>query len=193
MSWIRTTALATAGLGTAAAGVLAAQHHRNRERWAPTEFGSYEVSSHGRVRRAGATEPLKPFNHTQGYYQVNLSQDGTVHRRYVHDLVASSHLGPRPEGHIVNHRDGDKTHNRVRNLEYATISRNAEHAYELGLQRARYGSDHPRSTLTDDLVRKIRARAKSGEPKREIAADYGISVQTIYDIQAGRTWSHLDS
>ena len=52
----------------------------------------------------------------------------------VHRLVATAFLGPLPEGHETNHKDGDKANNRAGNLEYLTNSENQLHAYLNGEQ-----------------------------------------------------------
>lgn len=53
-------------------------------------------------------------------------------RIMVHRLVAAAFLGPRPEGHIVHHRDNHKKHNKPSNLEYVTPSQNTKMAYADG-------------------------------------------------------------
>lgn len=55
----------------------------------------------------------------------------------MHRLVASAFID-KPDGcDIVNHLDGDKTNNRVDNLEWTTVSGNAAHAVEAGLRGVR--------------------------------------------------------
>lgn len=179
---------AAAALGVSAGALLAHRNWQNRETWRPTEYGSYQVSSHGRVRREGG-RTLKAFDHPGGYQQVNLSVAGDVHRRYVHDLVASAYLGDRPSGDIINHLDGDKKHNRAKNLEYASISENALHAYRLGLQSPKKGEMHPGAKLTQENVHEIRHRYTSGSSLSELAREYGVSPQTVADVARSRTWA----
>jgi hypothetical protein len=96
--------------------------------------GLYEVSDQGQVRRAGRV--LRDQHVPGGYRKVQLWKDGRPHNRLVHCLVAEAFLGPVPVGQEVNHRDGDKTHNAVSNLEYLTRSDNNRHAYRTGLRVA---------------------------------------------------------
>jgi hypothetical protein len=48
---------------------------------------------------------------------------------------------------------------------------------------------HRRLTETD--VRVIRQRLAAGEKGTRLAREYGLGVQTLYDIKERRTWSHV--
>lgn len=54
----------------------------------------------------------------------------------VHRLVAAAFLGESEEGHVVNHKNGDRFDNRVENLEYVTQGENVKHAWDNGLRKA---------------------------------------------------------
>ena len=60
---------------------------------------------------------------------------GWTHKARVHSLVAEAFLGPRPLGHEVNHKDGNKWNNDVSNREYVTHSHNRLHIHRLGRGR----------------------------------------------------------
>lgn len=116
----------------------------------------YEVSACGQVKRiAPASTPdgrghggtrlgrvLKPAQTSSGYLTVSLFVRGKSTPTLVHRLVTAAFLGPRPDGHEVNHRDGDKRNNVVANLEYVTRAQNVRHAFAMGLNQGRGPGRH---------------------------------------------------
>jgi hypothetical protein len=107
----------------------------------------YEVSNYGDVRSLTRTvkrsgkqgdvtmqgRDLAAHPTPKGYRRIRLQRDGDGANFFVHRLVAEAFLGKR-EGMEVNHRNGDKADNRVRNLEWKTSSGNQLHAYDTGLK-----------------------------------------------------------
>lgn len=67
---------------------------------------------------------LEPFTWQSRYLRVDLqfTKDGIKHRRatYVHNLVAETFIGERPEGYVIDHINRDYLDNRVCNLRYVT-------------------------------------------------------------------------
>lgn len=165
------------------------------ESWRPVLGfeGAYEVSDAGYVRSI-KREPiiLAPRYDRVGYIKAALFKGGKYYPRLVHRLVAEAFLGPAPsERHEINHIDGDKTNNRVGNLEWVTRSENGKHAYRNGLSVSRKGSQHGMSKLTEDQVREIR-RLGGTMTQREIAARFEVNQPQIYRILSGKRWAHLD-
>jgi len=81
----------------------------------------YEVSDQGRVRHIKRI--LSPRLFKNGYLNVQLPGK----QAYVHRLVLSAFIGTIPEGYEVNHLNGNKTDNKLKNLECVTPHQNSLH------------------------------------------------------------------
>ena len=55
-------------------------------------------------------------------------------------------------------------------------------------KQPKVGENHPRAKLTVENVRAIKRRLKNSEPPTNLAAKFGVSLATIYDIKLGRSW-----
>ena len=87
----------------------------------------YEVSDDGRVRNRFGKE-LYIDRDRVGYLRVKLCRNGFRKNRRIHILVAQAFLRWR-NNYDVNHKDRDKTNNRVGNLEMLTHARNCLHRW----------------------------------------------------------------
>jgi len=108
----------------------------------PETSGEYEVSDKGRVRSASRLRtqrtkgdvivtrrlpgrPMRASDNGAGYQTVMLRIDGRGVRRYVHRLVLEAFVGPPPSpDHHGAHWDGDRSHNWLENLRWATPAEN---------------------------------------------------------------------
>lgn len=175
------------------------------EVWRPVvgyEYG-YEVSSLGRVRalrREGLRRgrwgmamvvfPAKILSlaTTQaGYKYVSLRTPDYKRsvKHLIHRLVMRAFVGD-AGALVVNHKDGDKSNNSLDNLEYCTHAENLRHCIEvLGMRR---GEASGSAKLTEDDVRKIRQDNRS---LRNIAGDYGVTLQAIWYVKQRKNWRHV--
>ena len=164
-----------------------------QEQWKPIAgYVRYGISNHGSVRSLFSGRLLKPWRR-KGYLLVMLSDTEGKHAVSVHRLVAAAFIGPCPDGKEVNHKDGIKSNNHWRNLEYMTSSENAIHAFRMGLRCSvpSYGEEHGSSKLTEENVHSIRRRIALGETQASIAASLGVTSSNISLIATGKGWAWL--
>ncbi len=152
--------------------------------------GYYSVSSAGRVRSERTGLILTPGVAKTGYPIVSLHKNGHGLTKRVHRLVAFAFLGLPPDGHEVNHKDGNKLNAALDNLEYVTRSENMAHAWRMGLRKPSpcRGEKHHGAKLTDNDVRAIRASSESYD---ELVERYGLSRNALHAAKTGRTWKHV--
>lgn len=88
----------------------------------------------------------------KGYLRVYLNDNGKTKFVPIHRLVAQAFI-PNPENKPqVNHIDGNKQNNNVKNLEWCTNSENQKHAYRLGLNYVTGRAGRPKiSVIQKDL------------------------------------------
>lgn len=92
-------------------------------------------------------------NETTGYDQVSLYKDGKFKTHSLHVLVLSSFI-PKPiDKDEVNHKDGNKTNNKINNLEWVTDSENMIHAFKV-LKRTRTVYHGPHTPPKDKVLPK---------------------------------------
>jgi hypothetical protein len=143
-------------------------------------YPGFYVSPGGRVFSTAKNHfrALRPGVKPGGYEFVGIGSGANRKYRMVHRLVAEAFL-PNPQGlPEVNHIDGNKRHNNVRNLEWISRSGNIQHALRTGL--AKKGLDHAAAKLTMEQV--IEIRMAPGR-YRDIGATYGVCAETVSRIK----------
>ena len=108
--------------------------------------GLYQVSNLGRVKSLEryrsnhsklqkVEEKIKSTREdAQGYLLVDLYKDNKQKTVRVHRLVAEAFIPNIENKETVNHLDGDKSNNKVNNLEWATFKEQNEHFYKKNLK-----------------------------------------------------------
>lgn len=179
----------------------------NEEIWVSSSVfpECYSVSNKGRVisvRRHGHV--LKPCITQRGYCLLMLHVSGVRKPVYVHRLVASCFLGPCPDGHEVNHKDGNKRNNDSDNLEYVTSSENTLHSIKQKLWTHATGETHGSVThpgrwkggnrktkISTQDVLDIREKFAGGVSRKALSDQYKISGTYVSDIVQKKRWRHI--
>jgi len=180
------------------------------ERWKPiARFNGYMVSNYGRVKSLGRVtrntsgKPqtvkerfLKPYvEKSTGYPRVSLWADGSHTKIYIHTLVAAAFIPNPKDKPQVNHRDSNRTNNHANNLEWVTPLENIQHAMNNGRMIAppiHIGESHPKTTLKETDIKKIRAMSTEGIKYPAIAKMFSVSSVTVGRIVRRVVWNHVD-
>jgi hypothetical protein len=127
------------------------------------------------------------------YKTIALKKDKKSYYFYIHRLVAETYIPNIENKPFVNHIDGNKTNNNVKNLEWCTHRENTKHAFENGLTTR--GKLNSQTILTEENVRKIRKLYKFRSKKynqKELGKMFGVCQGTISVIIQGKNWKWLN-
>lgn len=153
-----------------------------KEVWKPLEIynGEYAVSSHGRVMslKYGKKRILKPAVNPRGYQMVAI-YFGKRYQKFVHRLVCIG-FGMLKDGFQINHIDGNKLNNNLKNLEACTGSYNMKHSYKMGLNQ--------QAKINMEIANKIRKDVLDGKTQLFVSRKYKISKSHVSNIVNNKHW-----
>lgn len=170
----------------------------------PGYEGRYQASTEGRIRgidrqqavvyKDGRSENrllkgrvLSTCPGSNGYPYVGLRKardaDNATFCPVPH-LVALTFMGPRPDGLVICHADGNKNNNRLENLRYDTQTENLLDIYRIGGKCGK---------LSIEQVKDIKQRLARGESKSSIGRAFGVSKTAIYYIAKGEHFGWLNT
>jgi hypothetical protein len=137
----------------------------------------------------GSIEGLRKCANHKGYLTINFWHEGKSKYYRVHEVIA--YLGGLDLlNKTVNHINGNKTDNRLSNLEAVTAIENHRKAKDTNSFLT--GERNHKTKLTQSEVDEIRRVYKGdwGEQAR-IAKEYGVDPATISNIVLRKTWPEI--
>ena len=152
---------------------------RMEEEWRIIKnYPDYEINIRGIVRRKTPKmgtkigKLIKPYK-CFGYYKYHFWVDNKMYRRFSHQLVYETFLGPIMPGYIIHHKDGNKLNNHASNLLSMPCGDHARHI-------------NAKLSLEDiTFIRKLFHR---GYSRKELSYLFNMSYSNIVNIINGRTW-----
>lgn len=113
-----------------------------------------------------------------------------------HRLAWELTYGPIPKGEgyhgtVVAHRCDNRACVRPDHLFLTDQRGNLQDCLDKGRGNKAFGERSAKAVLTEGEVLAIRHDASRGMDRAALAKRHGVCVQTVVDIVAGKTWSHL--
>lgn len=160
-----------------------------KEEWKKyPEFPKYEVSDYGQVKNIETGNIIKLGTNPKGYIIAILWIDGKQVGRQVHRMVSMSFIDNIYSKPQVNHKDGNKTNNKLDNLEWVTRSENMRHAFDvLGYE---VSNKIDIRLIDGDTIEVFNSIADAGryiiENNKTTSKDYRIVQSRIWTVLDGR-------
>lgn len=131
---------------------------------------------------------LKP-NTYAGYCRVRLGKNSKL--LSIHRLVAEAFI-PNPENKPhINHKNGIKSDNHVKNLEWCTAKENCQHSINV-LNNKRIGESNGNSKVNETIVKEIRNTYATGNyTYKQLALKYNLTISGITMIVTKRSWKNV--
>lgn len=149
------------------------------------DFPAYDITPSGIITNIKLEKVITPVVRN-GYLSVRLSRDKKLHHKSLHRLVYEVFRGSIPYGYHIDHIDGIRMNNSIRNLRAVTSKEN-----NLNRKYLRRGTEVNTSKLTEEQVAEIRLAKSTGANSMSLAQKYSVQKSTINRIATGKTWKHL--
>lgn len=131
------------------------------------------------------------YKSSRGYGLLNLKIDGRKRPVRAHRLSYEWHVGAIPAGNVVCHKCNNRCCVNPKHLYAGTQKDNIADKVKCGTSTiVPRGITHPKSKITDDVVREIR-RLAGKLPQRAIAKQFSIDQSRVSRIVRGIDWKHV--
>ena len=162
-------------------------------------FNNYYVTTCGKIFsfKFCKFKELKTFFSDSGYKRVCIyTPDGAQKKVFIHRVIAETFIENKEKKEQVNHKNGIKTDNYVKNLEWLTASENTKHAWDnkkMSNKKGRNGMSLKKDAfmLTEEKVLLARKLRKTGKSFKEISKEMNVPITTITRAIKGQTWKNI--
>lgn len=180
-----------------------------REEWKDIKGyeGLYQVSNLGRIKCLPKDVVSTKYGHVRhyperiaktftrnGYPSVELSKNGESKKFTVHRLVANAFINNHENKSQVNHIDGNKLNNHVKNLEWVTARENINHAYQNNLRGDfHHGIAIEQYSKSGEFIRKYKS---INQASKITGIDYSTikkNCEGIFKQAGGYLWKYSNN
>lgn len=158
--------------------------------------GRLKINKDGDLYSLISKKILKPHKMPNGYiaYSIMLNHPRRTRTEYLHRLLAETFI-PNPENKAtINHINGDKSDNRLENLEWCTQSENNIHAIKTNLRTPNVsGLEKERQrkrVLSDEEVTYIKKHNNLSVKELSIILN-NKHTYAIYDCKSGKSFKNF--
>ena len=180
------------------------------EEWKNVEgFPNYMISNYGRLyskthitvfkdgrRKKFEGQFIKICKSKNGYSIARLSHEGVKKTKCIHRLVADHFINKISGKSEINHKDGNKSNNKIENLEWCTSKENKAHGWQTKLYKPHNnmrGEKHGNCKLSEEQVLKIRKLYDDKKKTlKELSMLFNTPHSTIQKIVYRKTWKELE-
>ena len=155
-------------------------------------FSKYIVTNLGRIfkKENGRLITIRP--NRKGYMVCSLIpdiRDGLRDKKVsVHRIIAKAFIPNVENKEQVNHIDGDRTNNKIENLEWCTSFENMKHRHKSGICSSEQSSF---ATITDEIAKNICVLLSREMNPLEISQELGVSINIVRQIKYRQRWTYI--
>lgn len=125
--------------------------------------------------------PTAKYPRNNPYFWVGLrDRNNKTNIKFVHEFILWAFNGPRQEGQICRHLDGNCQNNKICNLEWGTNEQNWD-------DKKRHGTC--KTKLNPAKAAEIRKLRSEGLSVIKIASRFGVTRNTIYGVLNNKYWA----
>jgi hypothetical protein len=155
-------------------------------------FDNFLISNNGELYKKlkNKLKRVMFFEDSDGYLITKLQSNLIRVSVSAHRLTASVFFNVDILGLEINHIDGNKKNNNIKNLEIVNHKDNMAHAFRTGLINNK-GSLNHKAKLDEIKVITIKTLINNGWRNKDIHNLYGVTPHTISRIRSGLIWGHV--